>query len=214
MNYSVVIVAAGSGTRVGLGYNKVYYPLNSQQTILDKTIAVFNQDERCKQIIIVTNPNDYLKYGFTGLKGKIVLVEGGKTRQESAFNGLMAVTEEYVMIHDGARCNLTLACLDRLCTQLKDSDACLLMVDVIDTIKVVDQQNVNYTLKRSSLKQAQTPQAFKTDLLINCNLEVLKKDIVVTDDASIVESCGYPVTWVQGERNNIKVTTKEDLTRC
>ena len=103
MQYSALVLAAGSGTRMKLGYNKVFYALNDGRTVLDHALEVFREDERCKQIVLVCSTNDVVRISSQYVSGKVVVVLGGATRQESVYNGLKAVHEDNVLIHDGAR---------------------------------------------------------------------------------------------------------------
>lgn len=206
MEYSVVIVASGQGTRMKLGYNKVFYKLNNGETILDRTIQCFKADNECKEIIVVTNKEYFEQINQQG----IVLTTGGLQRQDSVMNGLALVTYPYVMIHDGARPNLTLDILKRLKDKLLQCDACLLMVPCKDTIKIVEDGVCKETLNRALLYQAQTPQAFKTEKLRAAYQ--LIRDEVFTDDAAVVETMlAEKVHMVLGDESNLKVTTMTDL---
>ncbi len=213
MKYSALICAAGSGTRMKLGYNKVYAKLKDGRSILDTTVSIFEKDEDCDQIIIVTDPEEYLSQHEGVLTGKVdKVVPGGDTRQKSVHNGLVEVKNEYVMIHDGARPFITQKELDSIKTTLESEDACLLMVPCKDTIKRVINGYVETTYDRSTLMNAQTPQAFKTSLIIDCSLKAIQDDFVGTDDASLVEKYSdVKVKAVEGSYANIKITTIEDL---
>ncbi len=211
MNYSALICAAGSGTRMHLGYNKVYAKLPSGSTILDATISMFEKDEDCTQIVVVTDPDAFEEYHVSS-SNKIVVVDGGATRQESVYHGLLAVSNEYVMIHDGARPYLTQQSLEDLKITLQKEDACLLMVPCKDTIKKVINGYVETTYDRSTLMNAQTPQAFRTSLIIECTKKAIQDNFVGTDDASLVEKYSdVKVKVVEGSYSNIKITTIEDL---
>lgn len=212
MDYTALVVAAGSGSRVGLGYNKLLYKFENGKTILEETVSIFMKDERCTQIIVVVSSDDMETFTRLCSCGKVVFVLGGETRQQSVYNGLKAVKEEYVLIHDGARPWLSTMCIDRILNTLKDHPACLLCVPVKDTIKEVRDGFVVQTYKRADLKQAQTPQAFDTNLIIRCYEKAMKQGIVATDDAQIVEVCSdVQVREVEGSYENIKVTTMEDI---
>lgn len=212
MDYTALVVAAGSGSRVGLGYNKLLYKFENGKTILEETVSIFMKDERCTQIIVVASSDDMETFTRLCSCGKVVFVLGGETRQQSVYNGLKAVKEEYVLIHDGARPWLSTMCIDRILNTLKDHPACLLCVPVKDTIKEVRDGFVVQTYKRADLKQAQTPQAFDTNLIIRCYEKAMKQGIVATDDAQIVEVCSdVQVREVEGSYENIKVTTMEDI---
>lgn len=213
MNYSALIVAAGSGTRMGLGYNKVFYKFKNGQTIIEKTVNVFASDPRCKQIILVSSEEDLkeMKHLFNDLVSNYVI--GGETRQHSVNNGLACVNQDYVLIHDGARPWVSKEEIDRIITTLETQDACLLCVPVKDTIKKVVDGVIQTTYVRSTLMQAQTPQAFKTTLIQDAYTKAMKENILATDDAQIAELCSSAkVIAVEGSYTNKKATTMEDLT--
>lgn len=212
MNYSVVIVAAGSGSRMGLGYNKLLYKLQSGETIIEKTVRVFEEEDTCLQIIVVTSREDIILFQTMFKQRNVMFVEGGNTRQESVGKGLAFVNQSYVMIHDGARPWVSSKCLDTIMTTLETHDACLLMVPVKDTIKEVVDGKVLQTFQRSNLRQAQTPQAFKTSLIKECYAIAEEHNIIATDDAQVVELCSKEIVLeVEGDYENVKVTTMEDI---
>ena len=168
MQYSALVLAAGNGSRMKLGYNKIFYELSDGRTVLDHALEIFREDERCKQIVLVCNANDVVRISSQYVSGKVVVVLGGKTRQESVYNGLKAVHEDNVLIHDGARPWVSQKSLDALLDALEKNPACLLMVPAKETVKVVEKGVVKQTLKREQLWMAQTPQAFDTRLIISC----------------------------------------------
>lgn len=195
-----------------LGYNKVFYKLENGKTVLDQTLEVFQQDERCRQIVLVCSANDVVRISSQYVSGKVVVVIGGDTRQQSVYNGLKAVHEENVLIHDGARPWVSKKNIDDLLAALAKHPACVLMVPAKDTIKTVEHGMVQETLDRTKLWQAQTPQAFDTRLIISCYKTAQDRGISATDDAQVVElTCDMPVKCVKGSYGNIKITTKEDL---
>lgn len=208
MEYSVVIVAAGKGTRLNLGYNKVFYRFEDGETVLEKTLSVFKQDQNCKQIIVVLAPEE-----LTSMKAdkKITLVSGGATRSESVYHGLMAAMYECVYIHDAARPYINLPLLNRLNEAMKDCDGCIAGVPCVDTIKQV-KNGIVVTLPREELFHAQTPQVFKTNFIIDAYRKMFKEGFSATDDASVVEyAFGYSVKNVLGDYNNIKITNPKDV---
>ncbi|MCH4207028.1 MAG: 2-C-methyl-D-erythritol 4-phosphate cytidylyltransferase [Solobacterium sp.] len=212
MEYSVIIVAAGSGSRMKLGYNKVYYRGKDGRTILEHTMDLFLKDQDCRQIVVVTDPEVY-RHEMTGsLAGKVVLAKGGATRQESVSSGLKAVISDYVMVHDGARPFLDESSLNALKQALSEVDAACLLVRVKDTIKVVQDGYVVSTPERDTLYAALTPQAFKTQLLISCMEQAQQEGFTGTDDSSLVERYSdVKVKAVEGSYANRKITTPEDL---
>lgn len=209
MKYSCVICAAGSGSRMNLGYNKVFYPISDDKTVLDLTISVFDQDEDCDEIIVVTQKENFERVFSSS---KLKLTEGSSTRSLSVFEGLKLVSNEIVMIHDGARPYVTLKNLNDIKECLEEHDACLLAVPCVDTIKVVDGTTVVQTPKRATLWNAQTPQAFKTELIKGAYQKSFDLNIEVSDDASVVECCtDTPVQIVKGDYQNIKITNPQDI---
>lgn len=210
MRYSVIIVAAGSGTRMHLGYNKVYCRMEGK-TILEHTMRLFLDDEECREMIIVTNSAQYIKE-IDLLEGRIVLVQGGSSRQESVANGLYAVKEEIVMVHDGARPYLSEKELSALKQAMKTEQAACLAVAVKDTIKQIRGDYVLHTPLRETLVAAQTPQAFKTELLFSCMQKAIESGYTGTDDCSLVERFSDArIRLVKGSYANRKITTPEDL---
>lgn len=212
MKYTALIVAAGSGSRMGLGYNKMLYQFDNGKTILETTVDIFLHDLRCEQVVVVGSEQDIEQYQKLLINDKITFTIGGKTRQESVYHGLLKTTMPYVLIHDGARPWLSMDCIDRLLECLKSRDACLLMVPAKDTIKQVENGKVVKTLQRSLLWQAQTPQAFSTELILQCHESAIEKQLEATDDAQLVELCSdVDVQVVEGNYDNLKVTTIEDI---
>jgi 2-C-methyl-D-erythritol 4-phosphate cytidylyltransferase len=211
MDYSVIIAAGGSGTRMGLPYNKLFHPLNDGRTILEHTIKIFIDDARCQQIIIATNAAD-LSRMMNMNTGRVVLVNGGQTRQESVYKGLMAANEEVVLIHDGARPWLTKNSLDALLEVMATEDAAILALKAIETVKVCEEGYVTQTIPRESVMMAQTPQAFKTYLLIKAHQLGLADAYQATDDAQLIEYYRLAkIKIVEGDASNIKITTLNDL---
>lgn len=212
MQYSALVVAAGSGSRMGLGYNKMLYPLADGKTVLEKTVSLFQKDVRCVQIIVVCAVADRDEFAHLCGDKNIVYVIGGETRQESVYHGLREVSQDLVLIHDGARPWLPVVCIDRLLETLRDHQACLLCTSVKDTIKEVQNGYVKQTYVRDKLYAAQTPQAFHTTLIRYCYDQAMKDGVSATDDAQLVEIYSdISVRVVEGSYANMKVTTQEDV---
>jgi 2-C-methyl-D-erythritol 4-phosphate cytidylyltransferase len=213
MKYSVIIPAAGSGKRMGLGFNKVFAKIDDLPMII-KTMKIFDQPE-CEKIVVVYQEQDksHLEELINdhSFKTDVCLVEGGKERLNSVNNGLQVVESNYVLIHDGARPFLSNKSLQDVLEKLKTANACLLAVKAKDTIKVVAGGVVTDTPLRETMYLAQTPQAFKTSLIKECYQKAIESEEMFTDDASIAERYNVDVHIVEGEYSNIKVTTKEDL---
>ena len=212
MLYSVVLPCAGIGSRMNLGYNKLLFIMKNGKTVLENTMDIFLKDELCKEMILAVGKNDLPTIQTMIHDDRVKWVLGGDTRQESVYHGLQAVTYDYVLIHDGARPFLSQEKIDDLLACLETKDACLLMVPAKDTIKVVKDGKVISTPDRSTLYQAQTPQAFKTSLVYEAFKKAEACNFVGTDDASVVETMtNESVHMVLGDYANIKITTPEDL---
>ncbi len=195
--YSVVLLAAGSGQRCGLGYNKVLHKINGK-TLLEYALQHFNSDD----IIIVVSEVDFdtIKGIFPNHK----LVIGGNTRQESVRNGVECAINENVLIHDSARIFLHQTIVNNVLNGLERCNAVVPCVSVVDTIKTLNGETVD----RSKLLVAQTPQGVKRDLFLEYYGR-LKSN--VTDDVSVFEKMGEKVLTVEGCASNIKITTKSDI---
>jgi 2-C-methyl-D-erythritol 4-phosphate cytidylyltransferase len=212
MKYSVILVAGGQGTRMGLGYNKVFYPLEKGQTVLDKALGLYLNDTRCAQIIIVTNPNDLLRTALEYEAGRIVNVSGGKTRQDSVFSALMAVTEETVLIHDAARPYTPQSIIDNIIIALESESAAVPVIPVHYTIKETSEGYVDGTLDRNVLRHAQSPQGFKTELFLRCLHKARLEHFEAEDDAHVVETFSdLKIKIVEGSFDNVKITTLDDI---
>lgn len=211
MNYSCVIVAAGSGIRTGLDYNKVFYKINDK-LVIEKSLSHFISDPDCKQIIIVINVAEEKFFKDLKLSYKVEFVWGGLRRQDSVYNGLKKVKENFVMIHDGARPYLSFEIIEKVKSSLLSYNACVVMVKSTDTVKIVKDNIVATTLKRKNVYNAQTPQAFKTELIINSYKKIFKENKQITDDAQAVElTSSEEIFVVEGDYRNKKITTEEDL---
>lgn len=212
MKYSAVIVAAGVGQRMKLGFNKAYAKLSTGKTIIETTVEVFLQDPDCKQIVLVTDMEDPYSKQLSAQYGRLVVARGGATRQESVYSGLKGTLCDYVLIHDGARPYVSLGLIERIKRALETEKAALLAISSKDTVKRVKDGYVLETYPRSELMLAQTPQGFETDLILECYKKAKKEGYLATDDASLVEYYSdVPVKIVEGSPSNFKITTPDDL---
>ena len=213
----VVIVAAGSGSRMKRDINKQFIKLDGKE-IIAYTIEKFYKSEDIGDIVIVIKENEekYFieniinKYGFDNIK----LAYGGKERQDSVYNGIKKLNSncEIVLIHDGARPFVNEDIIKNSIEEAKENNAVVVGVPVKDTIKVVDSDgNIVDTPNRSLLWSVQTPQSFKYEIITKAYEYAYSNDYYGTDDAMLVEHIGYNVKMIQGSYDNIKITTEEDL---
>ena len=142
---------------------------------------------------------------------QVEVVAGGDTRQESVRNGLDRVETPVVLVHDAARPFVEPDVVHATLHALADADAAVPAVPIDETVKHLEGTRVVHTVDRSSLALAQTPQAFKTEVLKRAHARARAQGFVATDDAQLVESFGGVVATVRGSRRNIKVTYPEDF---
>ncbi|MDQ0116394.1 2-C-methyl-D-erythritol 4-phosphate cytidylyltransferase [Paenibacillus harenae] len=214
-NWGVVIVAAGSGTRMGTKESKQYLQL-ADKPILVHTLELFERMDAVKETVLVVGADDVKRcqewvshYGFAKVTA---VLAGGKERQHSVHIGLKAITAEWVMVHDGVRPLVSAEAVQRCCETAERSEAAVLAVPVKDTIKQVDEAGViTATPDRRSLWAIQTPQAFRHALLLDAHEQAEAAGFIGTDDAMVVERTGAKVTVAEGEYTNIKITTPDDL---
>ena len=206
MNYDVIIVASGKGIRANLGYNKAFYQMKDGKTVLEHSASLFNEDEECKKIIVVT-----AKDCMPAVKKneKTVIVEGGEERSDSVRNGLEQVESDYVLIHDAARPFLCKETLETLKRKVLETGAAIPGKKATDTVKIINGDKIVKTIDRNTVFLASTPQGFRTELIKECYGKC--KDISFTDEASLVESLGYPVSIIEDPYDNRKLTTEEDF---
>lgn len=213
----VVIVAAGSGSRMKRDINKQFIKLDGKE-IIAYTIEKFYKSEDIDDIVIVIKENEekYFieniinKYGFDNIK----LAYGGKERQDSVYSGIKKLNSncEIVLIHDGARPFVNEDIIKNSIEEAKENNAVVVGVPVKDTIKVVDSDgNIVDTPNRSLLWSVQTPQSFKYEIITKAYEYAYSNDYYGTDDAMLVEHIGYNVKMIEGSYDNIKITTEEDL---
>lgn len=214
---SVIIVAAGNSTRINSDDAK---PLIE---VLDKPLIAyslesFNVCDLINEIIIVSKEEDIVRfsniveeYDFDKVS-KIVV--GGNERQDSVYNGLKELDEKtnIVLVHDGARPLVSIDVIENAIIECVDKKAVVVGVKVVDTIKVVNEDGtIIDTPNRDNLWIAQTPQIFEYRLITNAYENALNDNFYGTDDSSLVERLGYNIKMVQGDYQNIKVTTDDDL---
>lgn len=214
-NVSAIIVSAGKGTRMGSDIPKQYLTI-AGKTILETTLYKFDRDKLVDEIILVVNKEDidYVRDEIACNFNKVTTVlKGGKTRTESVYEGIKKLAPEckIVLIHDGVRPFVSYRLIDTCIENAYEHKACVPVVDVVDTIKEVEDSYVKKTLNRAALKAVQTPQGFDADLIRDCYEKAIDDDVNFTDDASIVEYYGHKVKIVEGLNRNIKITTKLDL---
>lgn len=210
--FSLILLAAGSGKRMNLGYNKMLYEIDGIP-IIRKCYDTFNNIDLIDDIIIVSSNEDINTYKKIFRDDKVSFVIGGKERYDSVRNGLEHVKNDYVLIHDGARCFINESLINKIIDNTLKYDCATLAVLSKDTIHIEEDNFINTTINRSHAYLAQTPQGFRTDIIKDAHSKLLSNNnINVTDDAMIVNTfTDHKVRIVESEYSNIKITTIEDV---
>ena len=215
---SAIIVASGNSTRMGEGISKQMIMLDNIPVVA-RTIMAFDSCECIDEIVVVAKQEEFYLYKeFQKLykfKKFVRLVSGGATRQESVKNGFSAINKnsKFVAIHDGARCLITPSQIEEICSAAYKSGAATAATRAVDSIKLSNGKNqfISGSANRNRVWLAQTPQVFKVETyeLALKKAEIEKLD--VTDDNSLVENLGADIKLVECGRNNIKITTRDDI---
>lgn len=215
-----LIPAAGMGSRMGASINKQYLQLGGMP-IVARTISVFEESPLIDAIFLVTPAEEipYCRESIVeayGFRKVAAIVPGGKERQNSVMNGLLAMREstsddDVVLIHDGVRPFVTAIMMAEVIRTARCGDGALTAVPCKDTIKSVSDGIVRTTPPRESLFQAQTPQAFRFGAILAAHQSAERDGFTGTDDSSLVERRGGKIGIVAGSYRNIKITTPEDL---
>jgi 2-C-methyl-D-erythritol 4-phosphate cytidylyltransferase len=211
---AVILPAAGSGTRFGAAGNKIFQSLRDRPIFLH-TCQAFASRPDVAQLLLVASDEDMplLTGTFAGALEQlgVTLVPGGRTRAHSVRNALACIDQQaqIVAIHDAVRPCVTGERIDAVIAQARRCGAAILACPVHGTVKRVgDDRRIEQTVSRVGLWQAQTPQVFRRDLL----LQAYARDVEgITDDAQAVEAIGQEVRVVPGDPRNLKITTPADL---
>ncbi len=211
---AAILVAAGSGQRLGAGLPKALVPLHGRP-LLTWALEAFLDHPDIGSVVVVA-PAAELSTVQTCVGGRASVVAGGATRQASVDAGLAALAPDIglVLVHDAARPLVHPSVISAVVTTLRGGDQAVIPVlPVVDTIKRVDAEGrVVATVDRSELRAVQTPQGFLRSVLLAAHLAAEHHSLTdVTDDAGLVEALGVPVRTVAGSELCFKVTTPHDL---
>lgn len=209
---TAIIVAAGASRR--MGFDKLSYRLPDGRTVLETSCALFAAHPAVDELVLVAGGNRPQCEAIAAACPKpCTVVQGGATRADSVRSGLAAAKGQLVAIHDAARPFASAEIITAALQAAAESGAAAPAVPVKDTIKIADQDGkVVATPDRAMLYAVQTPQCFDRALYLQA-LEAVsgEKASLVTDDCSLFELAGLPVTLTAGDYANLKITTKEDL---
>ncbi len=215
MKYTVMMPAAGSGQRMGAGYNKLFLKLDDKP-ILIHTLDVFEGDSACDGVILAVKPDERVhiqamleRFSITKVKA---LVDGGGERQNSVAACIEAHGEgDIVLVHDAARPFIHRTVIDELVRVADKHGAAIAGVRAKDTMKVASDSVIEETVDRDKLWIIQTPQAFRYTLLQKASVKAEAEGFLGTDESMLVERLGHPVRIVESTYDNVKMTTQEDL---
>jgi len=211
---TAIIVAAGSGTRMGGAVNKVFMPL-LERSVIDYTVGAICDCDEISDIVLVTRDCDITEAmeHIKSNKKRIKIVKGGKTRQQSVYMGLKEVKNaDYVVIHDGARALITSDIIEKSIEDLLKFGASAVGVPCKDTLKTVDENGfIASTLDREKTFLIQTPQNFKFAEILKAHECAIKDGFEATDDCMLYEKYIGKIKITKGSYDNIKLTTPDDL---
>ena len=212
--FSVIIVAAGTGTRLGNGVPKQYRDINGR-SILRHTIDVFASVEGVQDICVVIHPahEDLFQETIKGLDN-VIHCTGGDSRKKSVYNGLKCFSHlkynDRILIHDAARPFVHPSDIESLLMEMKQHKAATLAIPAVDTMCYADTDDMRESpASRDHLWAIQTPQAFHYGTLLYAHEK--NPDRAYTDDTALVSDCGIAVKFVKGSKMNFKITHPEDM---
>ena len=211
---SAVILAAGSSTRMGT--DKSVLTLDGIPVII-RAVQAFEKHDLVDEIIVVTKEESVPMIADLcaqyALKKVRRVMAGGATRAESSLIGVSAVDKkaEYIAIHDGARPLITQKVITDALYAARDYHAAVPVIPSTDTLRMVENGFIGGDVDRDSVIRIQTPQIFDADLIKGALTYAVDKNVTVTDDSSAVRLTGFKIKTVEGDVNNIKLTTPEDV---
>jgi 2-C-methyl-D-erythritol 4-phosphate cytidylyltransferase len=213
MDY-IIIVAGGKGLRMGSDIPKQFLPIGGKPVLM-RTLERFREYSEDLQIILVLPEAQqaYWKelckeYDF---KVEYLLTDGGETRFHSVQHGLALIPDDaegVVGVHDGVRPFPSIDVIRRCYETARTAKAVIPVIPVVETVRHLEEDK-SVTVPRGDYRLVQTPQTFDIQLLMAANRQPYNDNF--TDDASVVESYGHAITLVEGNRENIKITTPYDL---
>ncbi len=213
MKRYAIIVAGGSGKRMGTITPKQFLLLMGRPVLMH-TIEVFHKFDPEIEIIVVLPESQIEKW--KGLCQQYLfdvkhqIAQGGTTRFESVRNGLALIEEDgLVGVHDGVRPLVQTATLNRCYIEAGAYGTAVPVSDSKESVRIVDDKGLSHAVDRTTVRMVQTPQVFKVKILKSAYLQPFQNTF--TDDASVVEAAGYNIHLSNGNRENIKITTPDDM---
>jgi len=217
MKVTVIIAAAGAGRRMKADRPKQLLVLNDTP-ILVYTIRKF---DRCRLVdrIVVAAPRESVDeirklVSAAGFSKAISVVQGGARRQDSVATAMQHMDPDttIVAVHDAVRPFVSVEEIEAVIHEAEKNGAAVLAIPIVDTVKQIRKDRIESTLTRDNLVLAQTPQAFRVEILRDAFERAKKDEYYGTDESSLVERMDHPVAIIRGSERNIKITRPDDLT--
>jgi 2-C-methyl-D-erythritol 4-phosphate cytidylyltransferase/2-C-methyl-D-erythritol 2,4-cyclodiphosphate synthase len=220
MHVAAIIAAGGLGTRLGTAPPKQFLDLGDGQAMLARSVSTFASCTLVNEIIVALPATDVsIRHDEPSANTPLTFVRGGARRQDSVANAFKRVSDvaDIIVIHDAARPFVSVDLIERTVRAAREHGAAIAALAVTDTVKQATpnaggSRVVRATLAREAIFLAQTPQAFRRDVLTEAMAAA--SGLAVTDDAMLVERAGFAVHLVDGDPENIKVTTPDDLAKA
>jgi 2-C-methyl-D-erythritol 4-phosphate cytidylyltransferase len=214
----VVIVAAGSGSRVGGAQPKQFRWVAGKPMLLHSVQTFMERPDVLAVVCVLPQryAGDPPPWLFQADLSRLLISVGGRTRTESVFHGLEDLPDEakVVLVHDAARPLVGHATIDRVIAAARGGRASTAALPVVDTLKeVAEGGRITRTVPRERLWRAQTPQGFPRQLILGAHVEARRRGVRATDDAALCERLGHDVVVVRGSERAMKVTSEEDFAR-
>ena len=213
MKRAVVIVAGGQGHRMGGEIPKQYQELEGKPIIIHTLQQFYRFDPLMDVVVVMAQKHRNLWNAMATHHAEISRVKlaiGGVTRFHSVQNGIQLIKDGVIVgIHDAVRPFVSLETLERCYNTANKSGSAIPVIDMDESVRMLKENNSSVHMDRSSLKRVQTPQVFRSEMIREAYK--LTDDHSFTDDASVFESHFEKVTLVEGNRQNIKITTPTDL---
>jgi len=213
MRTTAILLAAGSGRRMGSEMNKVLLPLAGTPIVTRAALAL-TRSPAIDELVVVARPDELgaVATVLPPLDIPVRIVAGGAERHDSARAGVAAATGDIVLLHDAARPFVTQDLVERVIAGAERHGACIPVVRVVDTLRRVGPDGFARaeTVDRTDLVHVQTPQGFRVELVRQA-LKATPTGAIPTDDAAAVLAQGVAVFTVPGDARNIKITTPADL---
>ncbi len=214
---SVIILAAGSSSRMGTSTTKQWLDLNGIPTVVH-SVKAFDACPMINEIIICAKEDELSLYNNFATKfaicKPIIVTKGGINRQSSALEGFKRISDkaDFVAIHDAARCLITPDMISKVIRGAFETGASCACCKSADTVKLICKNDfIESTPERKNIRLAQTPQVFKTEIYRASAYKALSDGLEVTDDSSMAEHAGFAVKLIDCGRENLKITEPSDI---